>query len=175
MKDNHPSKLKHWLGPIIMALCSVVCLLLFYHPSQPKKLTSMIGSYDSGKWLEHKDIFPASGLLTGMVYRRVGIFGFPTKFYIDFIIPEPDEKIRIWITPEDQDRILQEPDIEVRAYAVDIFNPNKKHWVRYVAKHPHGHGSLFLIGVVLAVFALVLVVKNVCFTDSFKQKVKSKN
>ena len=149
-----------------MALCATACLLLFYFPSQPKKLTSMIGSAKQDHWLAHKDIFPASGLLTGMTYRYIQLNGLSTQYYIDFNIPDPDGLIRLWITPEDQNKILEDPDIEVRAYTVDILNSDTNRWVRYVAQHPHGHGIFFVIGIVLAVFSLVLVVKNVYFTGS---------
>ena len=168
MKDNHPNKLKHWLVIIIMALCSTASLLLFYFPSQSKKLTSMIG-YSHDRWLEHKDIFPASSLLTGMSYRCMRLSGLQTVFYIDFAIPNPDGLIRIWITPEDQNKLLEDSDREVRAYTVDILNSETNHWVRYVAQHPHGHGAFFVIGIVLAVFSLVLVVKEVFFNTATKQ------
>ena len=169
MKNNHPNKLKHWLVIIITALCATASLLLFYFPSQPKKLTSMIGYAKQDNLLVHKDIFPASGLLTGMAYRCLWLDGLQTMFYFDFDIPHPEGLIHIWITPEDQNKLLDDPDREVRAYTVDILNSDTNRWVRYVAQHPHGHGIFFVIGIVLAVLSLVLTVKMVFFNPTTKR------
>lgn len=169
MKNNHSNKLKQWLAVIIMALFATASLLLFYSPLQPKKLTSMIGYAKQDNLLVHKDIFPASGLLTGMAYRCLWLDGLHTMFYFDFYIPDPEGLIRIWITPEDQNKLLEDPDREVHAYTVDILNHDTNRWVRYVAKHPHGHGAFFVIGIVLAVLSLVLVVKCLFFNPATKQ------
>ncbi|MBO4599677.1 MAG: hypothetical protein J5641_02955 [Bacteroidales bacterium] len=169
MKDNNMQKPKRWLGEMIVAVCAAACLLLFYFPKQPKYLTSYIGSLKDDHCIVKKDIFPASGLLVGMSYRCLQLYGLRTTFYTDFAVPESEGTIRVWVTPDDSEKIMADPEIEVRAYTVDVLDTYTNRWVRYVARHPHGNGLFLMVGIVMTVFFFILVVKHVCFNPAKKQ------
>ena len=163
--------MRHWLAEIITAVAATVCLLFFFFPQQPSDLVAVEGREEYGNWLVKEDIFPASGLLLGMSYRCLRLYGQPTKYLIDFVLPgnyDSGESLRLWIRAKDLQR-LADPDRKVRVHAIDFQDPNTHRWTHCVAQHPHGHGSLFALGILLAILFVVMVVNKVFFDPASKQ------
>lgn len=161
--------MKHWLAEIIVAIFAAASLLLFFYPKQPDELVCIEGHENSGTWHESKGIFPLSGILFGLSYHCLQLHSRTTIFLVDFALPESyrsGDALRLWITAKDQQRLFDNPDIEVRVYALDTQDPYTHRWKRYVPQHLHGHGAFLAIGIILTVLFLVMVVNKICFTGS---------
>ena len=157
--------MKHWLAEITVALAAAACLLLFFYPKQPDNLVSIEGHQPPNAYYETKGIFPLSNILFGLSYRCLRLSGTTTIFLIDFALPytTSDDNLRLWITAKDQQHLLDDPDIEVRVYAVDIQDSYTHHWTHIVPQHPHGHGAFLAVGIILAVLFLVMMVNKLFF------------
>ena len=158
--------MKHWLAEIIVAFFAATALLLFFCPKQPDNLVCIEGHENPGSWLSHKGIFPASDILFGLSYQCLHLNGRTTLFLVDFSLPEsycPGYNLRLWIRSEDYEQMQDNPDIEVRVYALDTQDPDTHRWTHYVHRHPHGHGAFLAVGIILTVLFLVLLVKRVFF------------
>ena len=161
--------MKHWLAEIMVAIAATACLLLFFYPKQPNNLVSIEGHTPPNAWYETKGIFPLSNILFGLSYRCLLLSGrTTTTFLIDFALPMifSDDNLRLWILPKDYERLQEDPDIEVRVYAVDIQDSDTHQWIHYVPQHPHGHGAFLAIGCILTVLFMVMMVNKICFTGS---------
>lgn len=161
--------MKHWLAEIIVALFAATSLLLFFYPKQPDKLVCIEGHENPGTWHEVQGIFPLSGILFGLSYQCLHLHSRTAIFLVDFALPEsyrPGDNLRLWIRHEDYEQMQVNPDIEVRVYALDAQNPDTHRWTRYIPQHPHGHGALLAVGIILTVLLLVMVVNKICFTGS---------
>lgn len=159
--------MKHWLAEFIVALFAAASLLLFFYPKQPDNLVSIEGHEPPNAYYESKGIFPLSNILFGLSYRCLHLSGrTTTTFLVDFSLPyfTSDDNLRLWILPIDYERLQDDPDIEVRAYAVDIQDPDTHQWTHYVPQHLHGHGAFLAVGIILTVLLLVMVVNKVCFS-----------
>lgn len=160
--------MKRWTPEIIVALAAIVSLTLFFYPKQPERLVSIEG-YEVDAVHESKEIFPTLGILFGLSYRCLHLYGKTATFLTDFALPPgyyPGDKLRLWLSPKDYQRLLDNPDIEVRVRAVDIQDQYTQQWTHYVARHPHGHGAFLAVGGILTVLFLVMMVNKICFTGS---------
>lgn len=158
-----------WLVMIVMAFAAIICLLLFFYPKQPDRLVPVEGHERADAWCERTGIFPLSGILFGMSYRCLHLYGWTNTFLVEFALSEfydPGDELRIWIRPEDYERIQEDPDTDVRVFAADILNPYTNSWTHVVPQHPHGHGAFLAVGIILTVFFLIMVVSQVCFSGS---------
>ena len=166
-KRNTTEGGRSWIAEIVVLTAAVSSLLLFFFPKQPNRLLCIEG-HENHHWVkETREIFPTLGILFGLNYRVLHLSGRPTDFLVDYALPQsycPGDNLRLWLRPKDYERICKDPDIEkVRVYALDIQNPNTYQWTRYVPQHPHGHGGMLALGIVLAVLFLIMLVNKVCF------------
>ena len=164
--------MKHWLAEIIVALFAATSLLLFFYPKQPDKLVCIEGHENPGTWHEVQGIFPLSGILFGLSYQCLHLHSSTAIFLVEFALPESyrsGDAIRLWITAKDQQRLLDNPDIEVRIYAFDTQDPDTHRWTRYVPQHLHGHGAFLAIGIILTVLFLIIVVARAFYNPNKKK------
>lgn len=158
--------MKHWLAEIIVALLAASSLLLFFYPKQPDELVSIEGHENPGSWHVSKGIFPLSDIFIELSYRCLHLHSRTTVFLVDFSLPESyrsGNALRLWISSKDQQRLIDDPDIEVRVYAADVQDPDTHKWTRYIPEHPHGHGTFLAVGIIMTVLLLVMVVNKICF------------
>ena len=174
---TRPEKLSSWLFEIVVAIGALLCLLFYFNPRQPEDLVCIEGYNKHPHVSEHRDVFPGSMLLLGMGYRYFQLKGYPCLFYSEIALPyyDYDTPVRVHIRAKDYQRLqdikngVSDKEIEIRVYAEETFNPYSRKWTRYVAEHPHGHGSLFAFGILLAILFLVMVVKKVFFNTATKK------
>ena len=158
--------MKHWLAEIMVAIAAAACLLLFFYPKQPDNLVYIEGHESRHAYYESKGIFPLSSILFGLSYRCLHLSSrTTTTFLVDFSLPmiSSDDNLRLWILPNNYEQLQNDPDIEVRVYAVDIQDSDTHQWTHYVPQHPHGHGVFLAIGIILTVLFLVMMVNKICF------------
>ena len=101
--------LRGWWPVVLLAAFSVVSLWLFYFPRQPQDLVSLTEAGSRCEWTGKREVFPLSGLLLGMGYSCMELYGQPAEFYTDFQMPHlwGEDSVRLWIRQGDYDRLQQ--------------------------------------------------------------------
>lgn len=161
----HPHR---WLAEMLVALVAGACLLLYFQPLPHDDLVSVEGHepYDGNPWYKERGIFPLSFLFIDRGYREVTFYLEPTTFLVD--IPFPDnyqsgDPLRLWIRDGDRQRMLDNPNVCVRVYALEVFDPSTGRWTRYVPLHPRGNGNFLGLGILLIILLAVMTVSKLCF------------
>lgn len=167
MESENLPKRKSWAAELIVALIACVFLVLYFNPKQHDDLVCIEGHEKPNAYYETQGIFPGSWIFVNRSYRVITLTQQPTQFLLDVEMPwyyTAGENLRLWIIPKDQQRILEDPDIKVRVYAFECYDPDTQQWTRYTAEHPRGNGLFLAIGIVLTILCLVMVVNKICFT-----------
>ena len=170
-KETTNTRLSGWWPVVLLAVFSVVSLSLFYFPRQPQDLVSMTEPSNRCEWTGKREVFPLSGLLLGMGYSCMELYGQPAEFYTDFQMPHlwGEDSVRLWIRQGDYDRLQKAKAAasdecrRIKAYRMDVLDPYVG-WQRYVAQHPHGPGPSFALGALTGILSLILLVKKVFYS-----------
>lgn len=160
-----------WWPVVLLAAFSVVSLLLFYFPRQPQDLVALTEAGNRCEWTGKREVFPLSGLLLGMGYSCMELYGQPAEFYTDFQMPHlwGEDSVRLWISKGDCDKLQQakseasDERHKIKAYRMDVRDPYVG-WQRYVAQHPHGPGTSFALGALAGILCFVLLIKKVFYS-----------
>ncbi len=167
MKSENLPKRKSWAAELIVALIACVCLVLYFNPKQHDDLVCIKGHEKPNNSYITQPIFFTSDIFFNKAYRVIPLYEPPTEFLLDAKLPgyyNHGDSLRLWILPKDQQRILKDPDIQVRAYAFECYNPETQRWTLYKNPHPRGNGNFLAIGIFLTILCLVMAVNKVCFT-----------
>ena len=170
-KETTNTRLSGWWPAVLLAAFSAVSLSLFYFPRQPQDLVSMTEPSNRCEWTGKREVFPLSGLLLGMGYSCMELYGQPAEFYTDFQMPHlgDDDSVRLWIRQGDCDKLQQakaegsDERHRIKAYRMDVYDPYVG-WQRYVAQHPHGPGTSFALGALTGILCLILLIKKVFYS-----------
>ena len=162
---SHPHR---WLAEMLVALVAGACLLLYFQPLPHDDLVSVEGHepYDGNPWYKERGIFPLSFLFIDRGYREVTFYLEPTTFLVDIPFPNnyrSGDPLRLWIRDCDRQRMLDNPNVSVRVYALEVFDPSTGRWTRYVPLHPRGNGNFLGLGILLIILLAVMTVSNLCF------------
>ena len=172
-KETTNTRLSGWWPVVLLAVLSVVCLSLFYFPRQPQDLVSMTEPSNRCEWTGKREVFPLSGLLLGMGYSCMELYGQPAEFYTDFQMPYfgDDDSVRLWIRQGDCDRLQQakaegsDEHRRIKVYRMDVYESYMNMgWQRFMAQHPHGPGGCFALGALSGILSLILLIKKVFYS-----------
>ena len=173
MKKEKNTYFRGWWPVVLLAVFSVVSLSLFYFPRQPQDLVSMTEPSNRCEWTGKREVFPLSGLLLGMGYSCMELYGQPAEFYTDFQMPYfgDDDSVRLWIRQGDCDRLQQakaegsDERRRIKVYRMDVYESYMNTgWQRFMAQHPHGPGGCFALGALTGILSLILLIKKVFYS-----------
>jgi len=165
--------MRRWWVVLLLVVAAAVCMLLFFFPRQPGELRALATQVGRFEQTGKGEVFPGSGMLLGLAYGYMEMYGVPAEFYADFAVcdlwpKEAFDSVRVWITEEDYDRLMRhmsendDKPLRIRAYRVDVQSWQGR-WSHYVAAHPHGEGGWAAAGALAGILAMVLFVKKLFY------------